>query len=63
MSKIKIMEFRLELKINKETKDRIDYLVSNCSGLYPTKSQVIRSAIHRLYNEKIRDHEIRKDIF
>ena len=61
MSKQKIMEYKMIFKYNKETKERLNYLTNNLSGLYPSKSQVVRSAIHRLYNEKIRDKEHKKD--
>lgn len=63
MGKTKVMDKVMLFKLNKDTIDKLDYLVNNLNGLYPSKSQVIRSAIHRLYNEKVRDQEYKKDIF
>lgn len=56
------MEKSIIFRINKDTEDKLKYLCQEMSGLYPTRSQVIRSAIHLLYNEKIRDEKRKKDI-
>ena len=63
MTKIKNMEYVFIFKYNKETKEKLDFLMKDLNGLYPSKAQVVRSAIHRLFNEKIRDGEKKNDMF
>ena len=49
----KNMTIRKEILLNKDTKKKLKELVKKLNGLYPSESQVIRSAIHRLHREKI----------
>ena len=60
--KAKVMTKAFILRLNEDTIYKLEEL-RKLSGLYSSKSQVIRSAIHRLYNEKSRDGEIKKDIW
>lgn len=62
MTKKKVMEYSLIFRYNKETKQKLETLIKELSGLYPSKAQVIRSAIHRLHNEKIIKKERKNDI-
>jgi Arc/MetJ-type ribon-helix-helix transcriptional regulator len=45
------------LRINEETFKKLEYLTKYLKGIYPSKSQVIRSAIHRLYKEKLHEEK------
>jgi predicted DNA-binding protein len=47
-----VMEKRIEIKMNKETKIKLDKL-SQLPEFENNKSQVIRSAIHYYYNKRL----------
>lgn len=51
----KKMDTIIILRINKETDDKLNFLVNKMKGVYPSKSQVIRSAIHSLYKKKLNE--------
>lgn len=52
--RIMVMDKRIEIKINKETMDKLKYL-SKLPEFDNNRSQVIRSAIHYYNNYKLED--------
>jgi len=45
-------DIRKEIRLNKETDNKLKELVENFSGDYQNESQAIRSAIHYLHKKK-----------
>lgn len=56
---MKVMDNILLIRYNNETKEKIDFLIKELPGHYTSKAQLVRSAIHFLYNYKLK--EIKKN--
>lgn len=59
MGKQKIMDKTINFRMNNDTYKKMKELVKEYPALYPSDSQVIRSGIHKLHNEVMRDKRIK----